>query len=486
MELSQSRPFQTAQGRNATHDFLSLCSHSSVQLQDTRPTHGGFLKTHNFLQLSEVEEKNARQEDNSADINFEKPSPAAQQPSALEPVLHGGIGTSTISNISNLNPRLPKSEENVLTIASVPGNDRNSENSNCSSYTGSGFTLWDESVARKRNSRKENFGDTNVAKGELRVKIDGKSSEQKPNTPRSRHSATEQRRRCKINERFQTLKGLIPHSDQKRDKASFLSEVIEHIQFLQEKVNRYEGSYPGWNSEPAKLIPWRNHLGPSESLADQPRVVNRVASPMLVSGAKLAEEASAASSNIQRNTQIPEAPKATNTIDFKTIDQQSTMTYKAVPNSLRLQSDVYDPYRNNCAEDRPSTRLSSEADKASLAQLQLQQNRMSASEPVADDNELKDQEPALESRTISISSIYSQGLLDTLTEALQSSGVDLSLASIAVQVDIGKRANNMHHGPDLVEKKIAEAPCCDQSLLHTRVESTSLESDRAVKRLKTI
>jgi len=33
---------------------------------------------------------------------------------------------------------------------------------------------------------------------------------------------------------------------------------------------------------------------------------------------------------------------------------------------------------------------------------------------------------------------------------------------------------------------IAEAPCCDQSLLHTRVEISSSESDRAVKRLKTI
>lgn len=486
MELSQSRAFQAAQGRNKTQDFLSLCSHSSVQLQDTRPMHGGFLKTHNFLQLSEVEEKNARQEDNSADINLEKPSPAAQRPSALEQVLPGGVGTFTIRHISNLNPRLPKSEDNVFTIASVPGNDRNGENSNCSSYTGSRFTLWDGSAARKRNSRKENLGDINVAKGELRVKFDGRSSDQKSNTPRSRHSATEQRRRCKINDRFQKLKGLIPHSDQKRDKASFLSEVIEYIQFLQEKVRRYEGSYPGWNSEPAKLIPWRNHLGPSKSLGDQPRIVNRVASPMLVSGAKLDKDAFAASLNIQRNIQIPEAPKATNTIDFKTIDQQSTTTYKAVSNSLPLQSDVCDPYRNNCAENRPSTRLSSEADEASLAQLQLRQNRMSTSEPVAADDELKDQEPALESGTISISSIYSQGLLNTLTQAFQSSGVDLSLASIAVQVDIGKQANNRHHGPDPVEKKIAEAPSCDQSSLHTKVESTSLESDRAVKKLKTI
>jgi hypothetical protein len=37
--------------------------------------------------------------------------------------------------------------------------------------------------------------------GELRVRVDGKSTDQKPNTPRSKHSATEQRRRSKINDR---------------------------------------------------------------------------------------------------------------------------------------------------------------------------------------------------------------------------------------------------------------------------------------------
>lgn len=78
------------------------------------------------------------------------------------------------------------------------------------------------------------------------------------------------------------LRGLIPHSDQKRDKASFLLEVhlllipfifsmlyfivynvlckfflqvVEYIQFLQEKVQKYEGSYQEWNHEMAKLVP---------------------------------------------------------------------------------------------------------------------------------------------------------------------------------------------------------------------------------------
>jgi len=42
---------------------------------------------------------------------------------------------------------------------------------------------------------------TGLFTGELRVRVDGKSTDQKPNTPRSKHSATEQRRRSKINDR---------------------------------------------------------------------------------------------------------------------------------------------------------------------------------------------------------------------------------------------------------------------------------------------
>lgn len=34
------------------------------------------------------------------------------------------------------------------------------------------------------------------------------------------------------------------------------TQVIDYIQFLQEKVQKFEGSYPGWNQEPSKLIPW--------------------------------------------------------------------------------------------------------------------------------------------------------------------------------------------------------------------------------------
>jgi hypothetical protein len=90
--------------------------------------------------------------------------------------------------------------------------------------------------------------------------------------------------------RFQILRELLPHNDQKRDKATFLSEVtffnrflscrnhisrvtcpfclspllqvIEYIRFLQEKVQKYKTTFPEWNQENAKILPWVKVLAP--------------------------------------------------------------------------------------------------------------------------------------------------------------------------------------------------------------------------------
>lgn len=40
-------------------------------------------------------------------------------------------------------------------------------------------------------------------------------------------------------------------------------QVIEYVQYLQEKVQKHEGSYQGWSPEPTKLMPW---VIPSSSL----------------------------------------------------------------------------------------------------------------------------------------------------------------------------------------------------------------------------
>lgn len=45
-------------------------------------------------------------------------------------------------------------------------------------------------------------------------------------------------------------------------------------------------------------------------------------------------------------------------------------------------------------------------------------------------------------------------LLSTLTQALQSSGVDLSQASISVQIELGKRSNSRVNGSPSIVKVI--------------------------------
>ncbi|XP_012080446.1 transcription factor BIM1 isoform X6 [Jatropha curcas] len=474
MELPQQQRLFESEGRKPTHDFLSLYSHSTVQ-QDPRPPSQGYLKTHDFLQpLERVGKTTATKEETGIEISsLERPPPPAPPPS-VEHILPGGIGTYSISHISNyFNQRIPKPEGSTMfSVAQASSTDKNDEHSNCSSYTGSGFSLWEESQLKKGKTGKENEGErsntvreaaataghwtsserpsqssTNnhrnsfsplsssqpsgqkshsfmemiksakgstqddnlddeeefvlkkessspVHKGELRVKVDGKSTDQKANTPRSKHSATEQRRRSKINDRFQMLRELIPHGDQKRDKASFL---------LEEKVQKYEGSYQGWNHEPAKLVPWPNFFNSGRSGG----IVNQLP-PRMVSDAE----------NIANQPQ----PQSHNT-------------------------------------------------------------RLCTSDGAVAADKLKEQELSIEGGTINISSVYSQGLLNTLTQALQSSGVDLSLASISVQIQLGKRANRRPILPTSIVKD-NEVPCSNQGTTRPRV-SDGEESGQALKKLKT-
>ncbi|KAL1135660.1 hypothetical protein V6Z11_A12G187300 [Gossypium hirsutum] len=228
---------------------------------------------------------------------------------------------------------------------------------------------------------------------------DGKDSD-KAKAIRSKHSVTEQRRRSKINERFQILRDLIPNTDQKRDTASFLLEVIEYVQFLQEKVQKYEGSYQGWSSEPTKLKPWRNSHWRGQSFVDHTQAIKN--DPGLGS-------------------------TFSGKLDEKNINISPSMIASA------LDSSEADPVRDNEQAElavpiqggHPLQRPVSEAQKCLTSNDTLNQQ----------------DDLAIEGGTISISSVYSQGLLNTLTQALQRTGLDLSQANISVQIDLGKRCN---------------------------------------------
>ncbi|KAJ0578057.1 putative transcription factor bHLH family [Helianthus annuus] len=485
MEFSQPRPCG-ATGVKPTHDFLSL--YSPAQQDPTRSIQGDYLKTQDFLQpLEQVGNKEGKY--------IEKSTP----PSMVE---HGGLGTYNVAYMNNIqSQKVAKAEGIAISAAqSSSSNNTNDEYSNCNSYRGTGFALWEnskgktgkENVARSRHTTRdgmlkngvtwmerasqsssihnnpstafsalstshpsssnkhqyfadtlefsksvqevEDIGEEFIIKkepsfhhkGTISVKVGTAIPDQKSNSPRSKHSATEQRRRSKINDRFSKLRGIIPHGDQKRDKASFLLEVIEYIQFLQEKVHNYEDSSHGWTS---KTVPLNNQ--PSGIFVDE-----------------------------------PPHPMRQNLLDSNMI------------NSLDATKET----------SQPTNEPSPCPDTGPQGQPQLSHTRSCKTDCTITSDMLKEQELVIESGTINISTIYSQGLSSAITEALTRSGLDLTHANISVQIDLGKRSNTstLDSSPHDDPKEKGTASAHDQSECYSQLANTwEEESGKGCKRLKT-
>ncbi|KAJ8560580.1 hypothetical protein K7X08_022440 [Anisodus acutangulus] len=547
MELPQSRPF-AKEGGKTTHDFLSL--YSPIE-QDPTPPQGGYLKTHDFLQPLEQARKTVGKEETKFEVEaIENP------PSSSAHILPGGIGTYSISYLQQ---RVPKPEAKTFAVTQASSTDRDDRNSNCSSYSGNGFTLWNESAIKKGKTGKENVAgdghvvrdaDVNIggrqpttslkrqsqlstnhdhntatlsshsspqqpsamenqsfmhmitsaknaqeddddeeeftvkkespspSRGNLSVKVDGKSSDQKPNTPRSKHSATEQRRRSKINDRFLKLREIIPHSDQKRDKASFLLEVIEYIQFLQEKVHKYEGSYQGLENKPSTL-PWNKCHSMAQGFIDHSQGTNSASSPALIRAAKFDENKIGISATGPVNVQILEPTRTPNVKDSSLLSELTNKapTHCTQPNTF--------PFCGNTSIASLQSILASDAGTLELkSQPQFSLSRSNMTNYAVANDKPKGQEVSIERGTISISSVYSQRLFNTLKQALQSSGVDLSQANISVQIDLAKRANDRSNA-SASNFKGDNISTNNQPIPQFIDTSTREESVHAFKRLKT-
>ncbi|KAH7688975.1 Myc-type basic helix-loop-helix (bHLH) domain-containing protein [Dioscorea alata] len=447
-----------------------------------------------LLHLKPFEKSHARE--SPIDINSAAAGPTERPP---DHVLPGGVGTYTIGHVSGLaSIRSSIKHEQVTCVPSARAAEPSGH------YAGVPFSLWEEPGANKdptgsrgqwppaivarrtgafgslSSSRQqgaqerkrlmetvsrssdddEEFGKRDGSsshKGELSGKVERRSSD--PSTPRSKHSATEQRRRSKINDRFQILRELIPHSDQKRDKASFLLEVIEYIRFLQEKAQKCEASYPGWNQESA----WNNNQGP----ADGPNKGGSVPAAFMFSGRF--HDNSITVAPVMSNSQNPsESDNMMADISYKTIEN-SPVAAVHVP----LQPNLYATVGNETAAAQNQQRMLSDGDNF-VAQSQSQNDCAVNSDMLNEQEEL-----TVDEGTISVSSVYSQGLLTSLTEALQSSGVDLSQASISVRINFGKRVTDRR--PGMANAK--EHGDGNRALGHSRVGSTGgEESGRMPKR----
>ncbi|CAL9136898.1 unnamed protein product [Musa acuminata var. zebrina] len=331
-----------------------------------------------------------------------------------------------------------------------------------------------ESVSRSSGEEDE-MGRTQRSsrRVELTVNVDGKSGEQKPGTPttpRSKHSATEQRRRCKINDRFQILRDLIPHSDQKRDKASFLLEVvIEYIKFLQEKVQKYE-SFPGWNQENEKLMPWSSNQGPRDGIADPPNLTkNGPQSGLLFAGKFVDNSIPRAPTSLSNAHNLAEADMSPGTV--------------LVP----MQSNYYATVGRGSGFMQPQERVISDSDNlVSQTQSEWQSSSCMADCTLSNDMLNEQEELTIDEGTISISSVYTQGLLTTVSQAMASAGVDMSQASISVQINLGRRASrritttNMSSAKDRFDHSPINQVIGDSG----RPESNIEGSEQAPKRQK--
>ncbi|KAF4402721.1 hypothetical protein G4B88_012506 [Cannabis sativa] len=310
-------------------------------------------------------------------------------------------------------------------------------------------------------------------------KADAKNND-KASAVRSKHSVTEQRRRSKINERFQILRDLVPHSDQKRDTASFLLEVIEYVQFLQEKVHKFEGSYQGWSAEPTKLIPWRNsHWRVQNFVGHPPQNIKN--GPAAAFPGKFDESHISISPTMLTSPQNLVESDPSRDVACKTLDRQPEAANKGV--SLPIPTLA-------CMSTRTSDGMLTQP-------LQIPVESQSTQCPTTSDGQNQPDEFMVEGGTISVTSAYSQGwvcllqtqflgrLLNTLAQALQNAGLDLSQASISVQIDLGKRANKLLSSGTSVSKDYENVPSSNQTIGHRRDAGVGEDSDQGQKRLKT-
>ncbi|XP_010551351.1 PREDICTED: transcription factor BIM2 [Tarenaya hassleriana] len=270
---------------------------------------------------------------------------------------------------------------------------------------------------------------------------------------RSKHSVTEQRRRSKINERFQILRELIPHSDQKRDTASFLLEVIEYAQYLQEKVQKYEGSYPGWSPEPTKLIPWRNTHWRVQGFANHPHTINNGSGPGTPFPGKFKENNMTTAPAFVPGAQNPAESEPGMDVAYRQMDRQPELVDSK---GLSLSMSVAPtPQPSHSAQSNES--------------------------PARSDVPCQTEELVIEGGTINISSVYSHELLSSLTQALQKAGIDLSHARLSVQIGLGKQPNQ---GPTFASLTAKDQLSDNQGIPQPKDPNSEDESDHSHKRVK--
>nr|GMD55337.1 transcription factor BIM2-like [Ipomoea batatas] len=264
------------------------------------------------------------------------------------------------------------------------------------------------------------FSSRSVDGSSQKVKVEGKSGDRKANAVRSKHSETEQRRRSKINERFQILRDLIPENDNKRDKASFLLEVIQYIQFLHGRIQMYEGGCQDWSQEPSTLMPWRSSSG-------------AVGHSELIRNGSAHKDNGVTDQTILANVHDSESDPSAEAL-YKTMDDIQRLTNEAISFGMQMQPSFFEGSIEHLAS------------QSQFFYWPDEQNETQRAAPGCSQNDKE--EPETGGGEAGISNEFSQRLMNTLNQTLASLGVDMLQANVSVQLDIGKHTDTSS-GADL-------------------------------------
>ncbi|KAM7270750.1 hypothetical protein ACFE04_029964 [Oxalis oulophora] len=249
--------------------------------------------------------------------------------------------------------------------------------------------------------------------------------------------------------------------------------VIEYVQFLQDKVQKYETPYQGcWNSEPMKLMPWRNSHWRVQNFAQTIKDDSETG-PAYIPGKHDDNNVTTAPAMLSSEQHIVQSDPRRSSAT-KVLDQQPELANNGgLSLPMALQTNMFPPIQHDGGLVHHPVHTS------------VMSDRQSAECQVSGESLNEHEELAIEGGTISISSVYSQGLLNNLTHALQSAGVDLSQANVSVQIDVGKRANRGLASGTSTSKDTENPHTSNQTMAQLRGMGRGEDSEQAQKRHKT-
>ncbi|KAM3269311.1 hypothetical protein P3S67_030193 [Capsicum chacoense] len=239
----------------------------------------------------------------------------------------------------------------------------------------------------------------------------------------------------------------MPQTEQKQYNASFFLEVIQYVQYLQETVQKYEGSNKPLSSVPSKLMPWgnyRNSQWRAQSFPAKPQALKNGTDAGPTFSGWFDENLLTETSSMQENQHNPLESHPGVDDSYRSIDIEKDVVSSPFATSMPIPNTMPVPVQSHSAfSDLLPTLASDEWPSAS--------------------NALNNQEFVIKDGTTSISNTYSKALLDSFTQALETSGLDLSQTTLSVQIKIGKQPfKGMGLGPSVSKDTENPPPAGDQ------------------------